>query len=221
MKAVFSCVATKGPQITEGRVILEARVFVVECLCECLEPAHMQSSAADPAKKKAEQAKKWQMVMRTCVNVANTFMKQSSLTLIEMGVCLLAALVTAAKETFPDFQNVFLQMKRIIMMPDKPEIEVVKSRAVECLGQIVLATRAKRLPLDMVTGMLTKFMKDVASNKSDTFSECAFTFFSNTVKAYGAATPLVPALANLTLKTLAASDECEKQFEAKALGPLA
>ena len=55
----------------------------------------------------------------------------------------------------------------------------------------------------------------MASNKSDTFSECAFTFFSNTVKAYGAATPLVPALANLTLKTLAASDECEKQFEAK------
>ena len=123
---------------------------------------------------------------------------------MEMGVCMLAALITsgkcyhityvrwprcasahwhtrAAKETFPDFSTAFSQMKQIVMLPDKPEVrlcthktrnatfdreracvkvEVVKSRAVECLGQIVLATtRSKRLPLDMLRGMMTKFMK--------------------------------------------------------------
>ena len=114
------------------------------------------------------------------------------------------------------------------------KVEVVKSRAVECLGQIVLATRTKRLPLDTLRGMMTKFMKvmllsctsdrfalhahfgcceqDVASNKSDTFSECAYTFFSNVVKAYEADTPLVQELANLTLKTLSSADLCEEQF---------
>ena len=63
--------------------------------------------------------------------------------------------------------------------------------------------------------------QDVASNKSDTFSECAFVFFSNVVKAYEADTPLVQELANLTLKTLSAADMCEEQFRPKVRGNFA